>query len=361
MLTSGGSELTDHYDRPYQKPFGEPNLGIRLVLIGRFDRARWVKGGILASCNQLADGLERLGAQVSRIDIDSPLISIKDAFLSKPDAVVIYAGAWDSQDALSLRFCLNVASEVKCPVYFNAVWDNSESSRTQLLALHSSASGNVGFFIFSQAAKTSLEDLTGRPVLVLPKPLRAVRTKSARSVNQANNLFLGDISKFLRPEIAPKAREYWEALIELIPPKRLIFVRQYMPASVPNWLRGAEIRPFTPGLGDLFLGVRAYIHVNEYATFEMLPLEAFGMGIPLVSAPMPHSLDEIIPSELRHTVLSPEQMRFEVEKLIENRVSDQRISQQVRTYEDFRRSWLTSLNQSFLLALIEHSESGRIS
>ena len=330
-----------------------------VLFIGRFHRRRWIKGGILESCHRLADELENLGMTVNRLDVDSPLVDLRVAMLRAKETVLIYAGSWNSQDALSLRMCLSVARHVEAFVYFNAVWENSKLSRERLISVHANAPENVGFFVFSDSAKRTVQELTGRAVLALPKPMRRVRRGSSWVINAGSKIFLGDVSKFLNPEITPHAREYFEALTSLVAKEKLVFVQQYMGPAVPEWLDGSEFRPFNPDLKQLFQGIRFYVHLNKHATFEMLPFEAFGLGFPLISVPMPQSLDEVLPNDLRLTVNSAEELREIASELLLRNTTRERVMTQFRTYEKSRKNFACAVASNLVGQIKRHPRAVR--
>jgi len=310
----------------------------RILIVGRIDQVRWSKGGIHSSCLLLQQNLGRLNFEVEVLDLDAPLHWFRARFAEAWDLIIVYGGSLYSQDRFSLRLCMELSREVSCPVYFGASWDMSPKSENAIRYHTEFTNSNACFFTFSSAGREAVTSVSGRMTNILPKPLRALGFKKRRSWRGGKKVFLGDLAKFVDPHITPDARDFFDAITGYYMPEQIVFVRQYGLglSKIPDWLSGVAVREYTPNLSQLFRGINLYVHTPKHVRFEMLPLEAWGMGIPLIRRSLPQSLNEAIPLNLSSIFTSPSQLQELMQRHIPSEWGKETAEMQRKHYLDLK-------------------------
>lgn len=334
----------------------------RILLIGRIDKIRWRKGGIHGSCLLLEKNLRKLNFEVEALDLDAPPNWFRAKFAEQWDLVLVYGGDLYSQDRFSLRLCMDLSREVNSPVYFGASWDMSAKSEDAIRYHCEFTNSNVCFFIFSSAGQEAVASVSSRTARVLPKPLRELGVRRRQAWRKNRKVFLGDLSKFLNPHITPDARDCFDAIGSYYKPDQIVFVQQYGLGSsiIPDWLGGVSVRSYTPNLSHIFRDISLYVHTPKHVTYEMLPLEAFGMGIPLMRRDLPQSLNEAIPLNLSPVFKTPSQLEELVQRFVPSEWGKEAAERQRNHYSNLKsHSSGDGLNQ-FISAAIDGDEGVKI-
>ena len=138
-----------------------------------------------------------------------------------------------------------------------------------------------------------LENIVGENrTMVIPKTI-VPWSNSEKGFFDREGVFLGDIAKFVNPDLTP----YAEEIIQLIKSElgcSINFVSQYSVDKIPEYLKGCNIIPHSRDISRKISEFRVYIHPNRFCTFEMLPAEAMSSGIPVCYVDMPQSLNQYI-------------------------------------------------------------------
>jgi FkbM family methyltransferase len=278
-----------------------PKTKSKIAIIGRFDHARWNKGGIYKSCHLMAAQLRQTGYQAEIIEITSPISEILTV-LADTDAklCIVYGGDSRAQDALNIDLLLQSLDKIPCPTFFNLSYNTSEARNREISAMTQSFRPNDGVFAFTQEASKALEQVvTAGRTATFPKTILLStdipeREKLSR-FEETSGIFMGDCGKFLDPVITPDFEEILAHLFEVYNRSDLVFVRQYNTPKIAEYLKGCTILPH----GDVYDEIsrcRVYLHTQKITTFEMLPIEMMSRGSPIVYPDMPQSLNTYIGS-----------------------------------------------------------------
>lgn len=282
------SEVTPSYTR---KPFS-------VAFIGRTDKSRWKKGGILKSAHLTADMLNRF--QVSTILED---IETGDPYeLSGRDAqiVMIYVGDPERPDFQNVERIIDHHATAGRKVIVNFSI-NGVSGRNKLIADRMTEwreryAGSVRLMVFSEAARNipalaRVRDL----MVVIPKTI-ALPDPPRANFAHSKGIFLGDIAKMSDELLLDYPAEAWIASIrKSVPGVPLYAVKQYAPKKkIP--LDVDMVFPFLDrnSFAEKISQARVMISMVKYATFEMVPLEVASLGLPVIYPEMPQSLSEYL-------------------------------------------------------------------
>lgn len=270
---------------------------LSVAIIGRTDIVRWKKGGILRSCHLTASALRRYGAEVSLHDIETG--DPRGLGGARPDVVMIYVGDPDRPDFARVVDLVAHHAELGRMVVINlSVQGRPERARRiadVMRAWRVQFSGRVHLMVFTTAAR-DLPEFAGLrdSIIEIPKTL-TYAPPAARAFGATEGIFLGDVAKLTDTTLTEQPAEDWIAAIRRsVPEARLYAVRQYAPKA-PRDLDIDEIWPFThEGLDAKLSRIRVMVAPVKYATFEMVPVEAAALGLPVLYRRMPQSLSEYL-------------------------------------------------------------------
>jgi FkbM family methyltransferase len=287
-----------------RSPWPSPDLispsqpsALRLGIVGRVDRDRWKKGGILKSSHLTADALRRFGAQVHLEDIETG-----DPFGFggwDPNVVLVYVGDPERPDFARVEQCIESHGAKGRRVIVNMSLEGSgkrtEAIRDWMTRWEDRHPGQVHLMVFSNAARAS-EEFSGFKdrVLVLPKTIEELPPPRATFSTSAG-VFVGDIAKLSDPSlIGGDAREWLDAIRRALPGVPLIGVRQYQPRYDVD-LELDVVWPFMrQDMASRVSSVRLMTSLVSRATFEMVPIEVASAGVPVLYRVMPQSLSEYL-------------------------------------------------------------------
>ncbi|WP_277454736.1 FkbM family methyltransferase [Janibacter sp. DB-40] len=268
-----------------------------IAIVGRTDRDRWRKGGILKSTHLMADALRRFGVNCVLADIETG-----DPFTlegADPEIVIIYAGDPDRPDYARAREIaekhMSEGRVVVINMSLQAVPARTASIVHSMQELDRAHPGKVRLMTFSLGAKhmpgmEPIRDL----ILEIPKTLAPVSPPYAEFGSTAG-VFVGDIAKLSDPALVGGPGRDWVAAIrEALPGVPIYGVQQYRPRFEPDF----ELDEVWPFLKDDFSErlskVRLMVAPTKFATFEMVPMEVAGLGVPVIYRDMPQSLSETL-------------------------------------------------------------------
>lgn len=271
----------------------------RVAFIGRTDRKRWKKGGILKSAHLTVEQLRRFGVELLLEDIvtgDPKGLHGNDA-----DIVMVYTGDPERPDFERVESLVRWHALADRKVLVNLSY-NGMPSRTEFILKKMSQwreetyGANIYLMSFTEAIRSSpIFDVIGDRIIVIPKTIESPAAPVS-DFAQTEGVFLGDIGKLSDETLlgAP-ASEWIQSIRRTLPGVKLYGVRQYKPTrTIPLDLD--EVWPF---LGprefvERVGGRRLMISLVKFATFEMVPVEAAALGIPVAYPQMPQSLSEYL-------------------------------------------------------------------
>ena len=270
-----------------------------VAYVGRVDTERWKKGGILKSGKMIISALRRFGHRVIPVELDteysSQVSSIKDA-----DIVWIYPGDPNRPDFRLVEQLIEHAAGRGKSVFVNLSF-NAMPARTdwiiEKLSAWKLAYGNrVKACVFTNTLKShpSFAELEGN-LVCLPKTIDFDVDFPAPTFGSTKGIFFGDLQKLLNRElVGGDIAEWLDALRKELPGVPLYAVRQYG-GKIDRDL-GLEIIPYTVGQAwDEFISsCRIVTCLTPHATFEMIPVESAGLGIPSIYRPMLHAHSEAL-------------------------------------------------------------------
>jgi FkbM family methyltransferase len=276
-------------------PAPAPTAQLRLGIIGRTDRVRWKKGGILKSCHLMAETLRRFGAETALADIETGDPTGFGGF--EPNVVMIYVGDPNRPDyakvdeyiahhaALGRALIVNMSLE--------GHQERTEWIRERLVYWRGVYPGQVYAMVFTNAAKHLPEFATVRDqIVVIPKTIEALAPEPV-TFEGTSGVFVGDIAKLVDPRIIDgDIHEWLGALRKALPGVPLYGVQQYKPKYEVD-LGIDHVWPFMKNdMSQRMSSMRMMVSFAANLTFEMVPLEVASLGVPVVHRVMPHSLSE---------------------------------------------------------------------
>lgn len=268
----------------------------KLAVVGRTDRQRWKKGGILKSTHLTADMLRPLGVDVQLVDLETG--DPKGLNGQHADIVMIYPGDPERPDFAEVIKLVDIHASQGRAVLVNLSLNGRTSRKrficeqmTEWRALYGT---RVGAMVFSDRVEddpllASVADL----LVAIPKTLSYEQAPDL-GFHQRDGIFLGDYGKLCDDTlVAWRAEEVIEALQDQVPEARLFCVEQYRPKRARNL--AIEMLPF---LGEEYTGIlsrsRLMLSLVKYATFEMVPMELAAMGVPVLHPKMDNSLSDYL-------------------------------------------------------------------
>lgn len=267
-----------------------------VAFIGRTDRNRWKKGGILKSAHLTVTALARFGVRTILEDIETgepKTLSGKQA-----DIIMIYVGDPERPDFKNVEdiiaFHADSGKQVVVNLSINGMKHRSEITAKKVLDWERRWPGQLWLMVFTQSAFhiPELQKVKHRMLLV-PKTIDLPNRRVA-SFAESEGVFIGDIGKLNNDTLLDFPAEEWIAAIrESLPGVKIYAVRQYKP-SHDRHLDIDEVWEFLKGddFADKIGRRRIMVTPVKYATFEMVPLEVAAMGIPVIYPEMPQSLSE---------------------------------------------------------------------
>jgi len=267
-----------------------------VAFIGRTDKERWKKGGILKSAHLTVTALARFGVRTVLEDIETG--DPRNLSGNKADIVMVYVGDPERPDFKNVEEIValhaNAGKQVIVNLSINGMSHRSVMVAEKIKEWDTLWPNQIWLMVFTQAAFQipELEQIKQR-LLLVPKTI-ALPRRRVSSFAESEGIFIGDIGKLNNDSLLDYAAEEWIAAIrEALPGIKIYAVKQYKPALDKNldidevweFLRGDE---FAERIGQR----RLMVTPIKYATFEMVPLEVAALGIPVVYPEMPQSLSE---------------------------------------------------------------------
>lgn len=314
-----------------------------LAFVGRTDKDRWKKGGILKSAHLTRDMLERFQVRTLLEDIETG--DPKNFHGQDADVVLIYVGDPERPDFKNVEALIahhaKKGRQVVVNLSYNAVPSRSEFIGKKMKELRGKFGPRVWLMVFTEAM-LSAPDLAEIHdwLIVIPKTI-SLPDEPVASFGRSKGIFLGDIAKLSNENLLGYPAQAWIAAIKrALPDVPLYAVQQYKPKEkvelgideIWPFLRGEE---FANKIGD----VRLMVSLVKYATFEMVPLEVASLGIPVVYPEMPQSLGEYLGLS-GFSVRSPEQL----ERVLPTLYSDP-IVWRSHSQSGIERAWSSELNR----------------
>lgn len=267
-----------------------------VAFVGRTDRVRWRKGGILKSAHLTVDQLRRFGVDVLLEDIvtgDPQGLHGRAA-----DIVMLYVGDPERPDFRQIEKLVQHHATAGRKIIINLSY-NGKASRAKFIVDKITYWSNkypnaVYLMVFTEAALSAelLSKIRNQAVLV-PKTL-VFPDEPVASFRQSEGVFVGDIAKLSDDSLLDYPASEWLASIRrALPGTKIYGVRQYEPKYHVN-LDIDEVWPFLADVDfvDKIARRRLMVSLVKYATFEMVPVESAGLGVPVIYPEMPQSLSE---------------------------------------------------------------------
>ncbi|MCO4238786.1 FkbM family methyltransferase [Pseudarthrobacter raffinosi] len=271
------------------------DLGV--AVIGRTDKAKWKKGGILKSCHITASLLQQFGANVVLADIETG--DPENLGGAQVSVVMIYVGDPERPDFARVEHLVELHAGRGRVVVIN-LSVNGKSSRNRhirqkLLEWEAKYGNRVVLMVFTEAMLQHPElDDVEHLLVPIPKTL-SLPLPPAAEFHTSDGIFVGDIAKLSDSSLMSHPAEEWiKAIRSALPEAPIHAVRQYKPKyDVP--LDVDEIWPFLrDDFSERISSMRLMVTPIKYATFEMVPVEVASLGVPVIYQQMPQSLSEYL-------------------------------------------------------------------
>lgn len=269
-----------------------------MAIIGRTDVTKWKKGGILRSTHLTADVLRGFGVPVHLEDIVTG--SPKDLGGFAADLVMVYVGDPERADFAQVEEIVRHHAALGRGVVVNLTLEGTHARSAQVAAWleewDAAFPGRVVALTFAHSARmmAGLERVQDH-LIELPKTI-AIPPPPTATFEGSHGVFVGDVAKLVQPHLlgGGPAREWIDAIREALPGVPLFGVRQYTPLTEPDFELD-ETWPFLKhDLSERLTSARLMVAPVKHLSFEMLPVEAMGLGLPVVYRDMPQSLSEYI-------------------------------------------------------------------
>ena len=268
----------------------------RLAVVGRTNKDRWKKGGILKSTHLTADMLRPLGVEVALVDLETDDPRSLGGF--DADIVMVYPGDPERPDFKDVLSLVDHHALLGRAVLVNLSL-NGRATRKQYIceqmAIWRALYGKrVGLMVFGDRVE---DDPALAPVadtiVAIPKTLQYDNVGTL-SFAERDGIFLGDYGKLCDETLlAWPVEEAIEALKHAVPDAHLFCVEQYRPKRKRDL--GIEVLPFLESEYSRVLSrSRLMVSLVKYATFEMVPMEVAAMGVPVLHPKMDNSLSDYL-------------------------------------------------------------------
>lgn len=278
---------------------------LKILVIGRFEINE--KGGVYKSSHLLEKALKKLGHDVTVCCL-SKLDSID--LSKKYDFCIAYAPDPNRPDFGSCIEAVESLAKEKCICAVNFSF-NLNDERTQwisenLVNLNKSfAKPRIFFASFSNSTQYLFKDNLREFIVPFPKTISLDRGENL-TYEEREGIFLGDLAKLSNKSLVRGELAKWVEQIRIkLPHVNIYALKHYHTEKLPlNYLK---IIPYTQNIGEVINKFRLAVCLVPGATFEMVPLESFISGTPVVHREMPQSLSEYL-SPVSTEVNSPEEL-----------------------------------------------------
>jgi len=291
------SETDWKLNLPYKESAFERKR-LKIAYIGRVNKSRWKKGGILKSSHMIIDNLRAMGNCITPIEIDDGYNSFMEG-CENADLVWIYPGDPERPDFADIEKTITHLLKLNKKVLVNLSFNLAESrskwmvKKVQEWNKISKNSLFIGLFTNSAAAHKDLE-VIAENIVSIPKTLHYDNSVTSITFEKRNGIFVGDLQKLYNENIIGGRVEEWlEAIKQALPDVDLYAVRQYG-GKIDRDL-GIKVIPYsTDDWHQQLAQFRLCICLNLFSTFEMIPVESVGVGTPVIHRNMPQSLSEYL-------------------------------------------------------------------
>lgn len=273
-----------------------PRDPIAVTIIGRTDPERWRKGGIFKSNIMIADALRAYGVDVHLVDIETG--EPEGLGGHQPDAVIVYVGDPDRPDYQAVERIVELhASRGRLVIVNMSVQGRDERGeliRRKIGDWNARYPGAVQLMTFTDMARRlpgldEIDDL----LVSLPKTLTLPRTDVR--FDDTAGIFLGDAAKLGDDFLVGGHLDDWITAIRTAVPEAKLYAVQQYKSRHGRTLDLDEVWPFSADtFFDRLATMRVMVAPVKYATYEMVPVEAAAMGIPVIYRDMPQSLSEVL-------------------------------------------------------------------
>jgi len=269
---------------------------LKILLIGRFDNFK--KGGIHKSNLLIEKYLKQLGHEVYTIDSQSTNFEVMD---HKVDVAMVYPGDPNRPDFSESIQKMELLRKIGVPILLNMSY-NSNPVRSKLIAKtiesynQEKFKSKVCLMAFSESMKfdAHLESIR-KYIISFPKTIDVDNTDlDIPNFNNREGIFFGDATKLNNPEITDGKVINWVSEARKRMPKTNFYVIKHYSGKfdLPNF----EFAPFMES-ADLMRWIssrRLSICLNQFTTYEMVPVESQSVGTPVIYRSMLQSLNEAI-------------------------------------------------------------------
>jgi FkbM family methyltransferase len=270
---------------------------LSLGLIGRVDPSRYRQGGgIMKSAHLTAEMLAPLGVDVRLFDLKAD--NLFDLGKFEPDVLVVYPGDPERPDFVNVIDVVEHHAGLGRTVAVNLSHD-MRPERTafivdRLTDWDKRFPGLVHLLVFTDRVRDlpELREVRHR-LFTMPKTL-AVENHVRASFHQTEGVFLGDLGKLSDDRLLDQPVEAWiEAIRAALPGVPLYAVEQWRPRFEKNL--DLEILPYlTDNFSERLSRMRLMVSPFRHCTFEMVPMELAGLGVPVVYRSMEQSLSDYL-------------------------------------------------------------------
>lgn len=239
----------------------------------------------------IVEGLRSYGVDVRRFDIHT--VGRSDLGEFRPDAVIVdmedpeRPGYVDVDDLVERH-----AGEGRLVVVSISGRSDADVVRDKLALWDSQYSNRVRVMGFPETVQSvSVSDEVAH--LILPMPKTGHPTDQTASFDQRSGIFLGDAATIERL-VGDSPHDWISTLRHAVPEAKLYAAQQGEPVR-DQVLDVDELWPYSgPELLHRLEAVRLIVSPVRYATYEMVPVEATSIGIPVVYREMPESLSDVL-------------------------------------------------------------------
>ena len=269
---------------------------LKVLLVGRFDNFK--KGGIHKSNLLIEKYLKELGHEVYTIDSQSTNFEIFD---NRIDVAMIYPGDPNRPDYSESIQKMDILRGMGIPILLNMSYNSNPvrskfiSKTINLYNLEKSKS-KVCLMAFSESMKFDAHlNSIKKYIVSFPKTIDVDNLREELpSFNDREGIFFGDATKLNNPEITDGKVINWVSEARKRMPKTNFYVIKHYSGKfeIPNF----EFAPFMES-AELMRWIskkRLSICLNQFTTYEMVPVESQSVGTPVVYRSMLQSLNEAI-------------------------------------------------------------------
>ncbi|MGP5112888.1 FkbM family methyltransferase [Corynebacterium casei] len=300
---------------PWQMPEVAPvytRKPFTVAFIGRTDKERWKKGGILKSAHLTVTALARFGVRTILEDIETG--DPCNLSGNKADIIMIYVGDPERPDFKEVEAIVahhaDAGKQVIVNLSINGIQRRSEMVVGKIAEWNSRWPGQMWLMVFTQSAFQipELAPIKERMLLV-PKTI-SLPNRRVATFGSSEGVFIGDIGKLNNDSLLDYPAEEWiTAIREALPGVKIYAVKQYKPAhdrhlDIDETWEFLNQEQFADRIGRR----RLMVTPVKYATFEMVPLEVAALGVPIVYPEMPQSLSEHL-GGAGTVIRSPEELK----------------------------------------------------